>query len=194
MPNDHVPSFFVQGSSAPIPLRSPQMVWKYAAAQWRRLFGLNISRVDDTLFVGGQFRADQWPDLHGLGVRAVLSLQAERADEFAGPPPARALRLEVPDFHPPSMAQLRAACTFIAMCHAEGLPVMVHCHAGVGRAPLTAAAHLVAQGASSAQALARIQRARPIIALNARQHARLVEWEAEVRRSGRTGSGGAEHT
>lgn len=183
MSNDQVPSFFVQGSSTPIPLRSPRMAWKYASAQWRRIFGLNISRVDDTLFVGGQFRADQWPDLHGLGVRAVLSLQAEREDTFAGPPPARALRLEVPDFHPPSVAQLREACAFIAACHAEGLPVMVHCHAGVGRAPLTAAAHLVAQGQSGAEAIERLRRVRPIIALNAVQHARLVEWEAEVRRS-----------
>jgi protein-tyrosine phosphatase len=159
--------------------------WLYLATQWRRLVGPNVSRVDELLYVGGQFRPRQWPALYALGIRAVLSLQAERADRFAGPPPERAHRLLVPDFHAPTLEQLREAVDFIAAAHARRLPVLVHCHAGVGRAPLTAAAYLVACGSSADEALARIRRARPIIALNPAQRARLLEWQERVQQADR---------
>jgi len=149
----------------------------YLRTQWRRGFGLNVSRIDDLLFVGGQFRARQWPALRALGIRAVLSLQAEREDVFHGPPPDRKLRLLVPDFHPPSIEQLQEAVGFIQAAHAAQLPVLVHCLAGVGRAALTASAFLIAGGMRRTEAFAHLRRARPIIALNAMQQARLAEWE-----------------
>jgi len=157
--------------------------WHYLRTQWRRGFGLNVSRIDELLFVGGQFRARQWPALRALGIRAVLSLQAEREDTFHGPPPDRVLRLLVPDFHPPLIGQLQAAVAFIQAAHADQLPVLVHCHAGVGRAALTASAFLVAGGMSHAEAFAYLRRARPIIALNAIQQARLAEWEQLTRQT-----------
>ena len=166
----------------PTLLDLPQ-AWRYLRMQWRRSFGLNVSRIDDLLFVGGQFRARQWPALHAMGIRAVLSLQAEREDTFHGPPPERALRLLVPDFHPPSIEQLQEAVAFIQATHVEQLPVLVHCHAGVGRAALTAGAFLIAGGMSHADAFAYLRRARPIIALNAIQQARLAEWERLARQT-----------
>jgi protein tyrosine phosphatase (PTP) superfamily phosphohydrolase (DUF442 family) len=166
--------------------RPPSMLdlphlWLYLRTQWRRGFGVNVSRIDDLLFVGGQFRARQWPALYALGIRAVLSLQAEREDVFYGPPPLRALRLEVPDFHPPTLDQLRAAVAFIQAARAERLPVLVHCHAGVGRAALTAGAYLMMSGLSHAEAFDQVRRARPIVALNELQRARLAEWERLAR-------------
>lgn len=154
---------------------------RYTTAQWNRFFGLNVSRLNDMLYVGGEFQASQWPQLRALGIRAVLSLQAEHEDAFEGPPPDRALRLEVVDFHPPTIEQLRQAVAFVNAAHADGLPTLIHCHAGVGRAPLTAAAYLVTQGMTSADALEQVRRARPIIGLNARQMQRLIEWEQAVR-------------
>jgi predicted protein tyrosine phosphatase len=153
----------------------------YLRAQWMRLFGLNVTPISSLLFVGGQFRPEQWPLLHAMGVRAVLSMQAERADRFSGAPPARAHRLKVPDFHAPSLDQLAEGVAFIAGAHAAGLPVFVHCHAGVGRAPLMAAAYLVSRhGLGYRAALAHVRAARPIIALNPRQLARLREFEAAL--------------
>jgi protein-tyrosine phosphatase len=112
----------------------------------------------------------------------VLSLQAEREDRFSGSPPERTLRLRVPDFHAPTLAQLSEGVAFIASAHADGLPVLVHCHAGVGRAPLMAAAYLVAvHDMSYRTALAHLRAARPIIAPNLRQIARLREYEKRVR-------------
>lgn len=153
----------------------------YAATQWRRVFGLNISRVNSLLYVGGQFRADQWPQLHALGIRAVLSLQAEHEDAFVGHPPERTLRLLVPDFHSPTIDQLHEAVSFVRAAHTDGLTTLVHCHAGVGRAPLTAAAYLVAEGETHTTALERLRRARPIIGLNQPQLDRLAEWERVIR-------------
>jgi predicted protein tyrosine phosphatase len=159
----------------------PSTVWRYAAAQWRRAFGLNVSQLEDLLFVGGEFRPTQWRALHRLGIRAVLSLQAEREDRFDGPPPNRALRLAVEDFEPPTIAQLQQAVAFIGECHAANLPVLVHCHAGVGRASLTTSAFLMTKGHSHIEAFSRVRRARPIVALNARQLERLIEWEMLLR-------------
>lgn len=153
----------------------------YLQTQWRRYFGLNISPVEPLLFVGGQFRPEQWPLLRGLGVRAVLSMQAEREDHFAGEPPERALRLLVPDFTAPSLEQLGEGVAFIAAAHAAGLPVFVHCHAGVGRAPIMAAAHLiVSRSLGHSEALAHVRITRPIIAPNLAQVSRLREFEARV--------------
>lgn len=154
----------------------------YLRTQLRRVFGLNVSPVGPLLFVGGQFRASQWPQLYDLGVRAVLNLQAERADRFIGSPPSRMLRLHVRDFHPPSIAQLSEGVAFIAAAHAERLPVLVHCHAGVGRAPLMTAAYLMAvHDMPYRTALAHLRAARPIIAPNPRQIARLREYEQHIR-------------
>ncbi len=154
----------------------------YLRVQLRRLFGLNVSQIGPTLFVGGQFRASQWPRLHELGVRAVLNLQAEREDRFDGTPPERTLRLPVPDFRAPTIEQLNAGVAFIAAAHADNLPVLVHCHAGVGRAPMMAAAYLVAvQHMPARAALSQLRTIRPIIAPNLRQIARLREFEKRVR-------------
>jgi protein-tyrosine phosphatase len=159
--------------------------WRYLHAQWRRVFGLNISQVEPLLFVGGQFRPTQWPALRALGIRAVLSLQQEREDRFSGEPPERIMRLLVPDYHPPALEQLREAVEFIGTAHAAGLPVFVHCHAGVGRAPITAAAYLIAsRRLHHGSALDLVRRGRPIIGPNPLQLARLREWEQSVHSRG----------
>lgn len=158
------------------PPRDPAKLWLYVRTQWRRAFGLNVSQVEPLLFVGGEFSTAQWPRLHALGIRAVLSLQAEREDQFVDPLPARVLRLHVEDFYPPSIDQLHQAVVFLRQNHADHLSTLIHCHAGVGRAPLTTAAFLMTRGLSVAEALERIQRARPIIRLNERQQRRLAEW------------------
>lgn len=172
------------GSEAPertFSLATSTKIYPYLRAQWRRLFGLNLSAIEPQLFVGGQFSAAQWPLIQALGVRAVLSLQRERVDDFAGAPPEQALRLAVTDFSAPSLAQLGEGAAFVAACRAAGLPVLIHCRAGVGRAPLLAAAYLMqTQGLSHGQAIALLRAARPIVAPNRHQLARLREFEASL--------------
>ncbi len=194
MSDDLIPALPLPEPGAPPPLLAAPRLWLYLRTQWRRGFGLNVSRIDELLFVGGQFRARQWPALSALGIRAVLSLQAEREDVFHGPPPARALRLLVPDFHPPTVEQLREAVAFIEAAHDDQLPVLVHCHAGVGRAALTASAYLVSRGLGHAEAFGTIQRTRPIVRLNAAQRVRLIEWDRLLRDTEETRRHGARVT
>lgn len=150
----------------------------YIQSTLRRFWGLNVSQVAPLLFVGGQFRPRQWPALYNLGVRAVLSLRAEYEDRFVGTPPERVLRLLVADYTAPALEQFSEAVEFIAAAHADRLPVLVHCRAGVGRAPATAAAYLMAHHQMDHRAaLMFIGAARPIISLNMFQVRRLREWE-----------------
>lgn len=154
------------------------------ATQWRRAFGLNISPISAQLFVGGQFAPHQWPAIHALGVRAVLSMQAEHIDRFSGAPEPTFCRLMVPDFHAPTLEQLDQGVQFITTAHNAGLPVFVHCHAGVGRAPLMAAAYLMAsRRVDRRTALAELRAARPIITLNAAQYAQLAAYAARLTES-----------
>ena len=180
MLNEDHTAFSLPESGTP-PLSDATRLWLYAVTQWRRLFGLNVSQVDDLLFVGGEFTPARWNELRALGIRAVLSLQAEREDHFDGTPPERVLRLPVEDFNPPSIDQLYEAVAFIGACHADGQPVLVHCHAGIGRASLTASAYLMTRGLSHIEAFDQVKRARPIVALNMLQLARLIEWEWRLR-------------
>jgi predicted protein tyrosine phosphatase len=162
------------------PLCRKPLMLTYVRTQWRRYFGLNLSPVTPQLFVGGQFRPEQWPQLQLLGVRAVLSLQAEREDDFTGTPPEIALRLLVRDFTAPTLEQFAAGVAFIEQAHGANLPVFVHCHAGVGRAPIMAAAYLVAsRGMGYREAIAHVRSARPIIGPNLGQVARLREYAAQ---------------
>jgi|HigsolmetaAR201D_1030396.scaffolds.fasta_scaffold36576_1 Predicted protein-tyrosine phosphatase len=164
-----------------VPTKTHNAFLHYLHTQFRRMFGVNITQIEPLLFVGGQFRPDQWPKIYKLGVRAVLSLQAEYEDRFEGAPEPRTLRLLVPDYHSPSVKQLQEAVDFISQAHAEELPVFIHCHAGMGRAPLTAASYLMATRAwDHTQALRYLRQARPIISLNERQRQRLVEWEKHL--------------
>jgi protein-tyrosine phosphatase len=188
--NDHAVHLPDPGSA---PLNETAHLWLYAVTQWRRIFGLNVSQIDDLLFVGGEFTPTQWPDLAALGIRAVLSLQAEREDQFESVPPERVLRLPVEDFCPPTIVQLREAVAFIEACRADGLPILIHCHAGVGRASLTASAYLVTQGLSHVEAFDTIRRARPIVALNGLQLERLIEWERTLRDPAFLDSNTADH-
>ncbi len=165
---------------------------RYLTTQWQRFFGLNITPVTPMLFVGGQFEPYHWPTIHRLGVRAVLSLQAERADTFIEPLPTRSLRLLVPDFHPPTIEQLDEGVHFIARAIADRLPVFVHCHAGVGRAPMMAAAYLMTRhGLDHRVALATLRAARPIIRPNRRQTNRLREYERILHQRRRLGQSAA---
>ncbi len=158
----------------------------YLRTQWARYFGLNVSQITPLLLVGGQFRPNKWPALQALGVRAVLSLQAEREDRFIGQPPERMLRLPVVDYTPPTLEQIEEGVAFISAAHEAEMPVFVHCHSGVGRAPLMAAAYLMATGGRSHQeALALLRAARPIIGPNAEQLARLREYEQRLRAAAR---------
>lgn len=138
----------------------------------------NYSLVEDGLFVGG-YLGEAPP-----GTRAVLNL-CETKDRYT----AEVHRWErIRDAAPaPSIDWLRQQVEFVDQQRRAGLPVFVHCAAGVSRSVMVVAAYLMARdGCTRDEALARIKARRPIIGPNAAFMRLLLEWEEELKK-GRSG-------
>ncbi|TET54671.1 MAG: protein phosphatase [Anaerolineales bacterium] len=122
-----------------------------------------VSQITPQLHVGGQHRKRGLPKLAARGITAVVNLRTEFDDAAAGIALPRYLFLPTVDDEPPTLDQLRQGVAFIADEIERGGSVYVHCGAGVGRAPLVAAAYLVSTGQAPDEAWDRIRRVRPFI-------------------------------
>ncbi len=132
----------------------------------RRTHGFSlphISRVQPNLYVGGQHRRRGLAQMRALGISAVLNMRAESDDAQRGLALDHYLWLSTTDDTPPTPENLERGVDFIRHHIAEGRGVYIHCAAGVGRAPMMAAAYLVHTGMSAAQAWDAIRRVRPFI-------------------------------
>ncbi len=139
----------------------------------------SLSQVTPQLHVGGQYRRRGWPRLAARGITAVVNLRVEFDDNDAGIAPPHYLYLPTIDDDAPTLEQLREGVVFMKEEIARGGGVYVHCGAGVGRAPMMAAAYLVSTGLTPDQAWASIRAVRPFIRLKPVQVAQ-VERFAQV--------------
>jgi predicted protein tyrosine phosphatase len=136
----------------------------------------NASQVTNSLFVSGQFDERAWTELATQGITAVVNMRIEYDDLDMGALPFAYLHLQVVDHDAPKLEQLSAGVAFMREQIEAGGKVLVHCAAGMGRAPSMAAAYLVSEGMTTAEAWATIRRARSFIDPNARQMKRIEEW------------------
>ena len=96
------------------------------------------------------------------GIRVLVSLTDD-------PPDGTALEsrgidqehIPVQDFTPPTLEQMIEFVAVVETSVAADMPVGVHCTAGLGRSGTMAAAYLVAEGASAAEAIATVRQLRP---------------------------------
>ena len=101
-------------------------------------------------------------ELAGHGIGALVTLTEEALDPAAiAERDFRYLHLPVPDFHPPTLEQLRAFVEFVDACAADGTAVAVHCAAGMGRTGTMLAGYLVSTGVRPAEAVRAVRTRRP---------------------------------
>lgn len=136
-------------------------------------------QITPHLFVGPQLNARGWQYLHKkFGVQGVVNLRVEADDRERGVDAPHYLWLPTIDHTSPSVEQLEKAALFIAERINAGEGVYIHCAAGVGRAPLTAAAYLISQGYTVDQAQSLLKSRRPFINQSTNQRTRLQQFLA----------------
>ena len=145
----------------------------------RELWGvpdLRYARITEQLYVGEQFKRRGWRALQREGVTAVINMRGEYDDLKLG--------IDIPTYHhipttdllPPTVEQLREGVRAITGAIARGEKVYIHCRAGEGRAPTTAASYLISTGMAVDEAVETIRAARPFIDVTPPQLARLHEF------------------
>ena len=133
--------------------------------------GMNVSRVNEWLWVGGSVARAQYPELAAQGITAVIDMRAERCDDAAALAALgiELLHLPVTDRYPPSVEQLMRGVEWALPRLKAGGRLYTHCEHGVGRGPLMGLAVMVAQGAEATAAYRAVREARWQCTLNDRQ-------------------------
>lgn len=138
----------------------------------------NADQITPLLWVGGFIDAHDWAALYTQGVRVVVNLQAERQDRFDGPMPDAYLWLPTMDYAAPDLAALHHGVALVRSALQSAQPVLIHCHAGMGRSALLGTAVLVAEGCSVDAAWAMLRSRRPVVNLHPPQWALLHAFAA----------------
>ncbi len=144
-----------------------------------------VDGIPAELWMGGApTYARDYAFLQESGIRAVMNIRAERADDtaFYDAQGMTHVRYCVPDIEVPSDAVLDEGVAWLRRQVQAGRPALVHCAKGRGRSATMIAAYLMQEhGLSFDEAAALIKSRRPLTKLEPRHGARLEAWAARTK-------------
>ena len=129
-------------------------------------------QIDKQIFIGTNMccKTHFEEDLKRKGIRADISLEAERIDHPWGVD--YYLWLPTKNHYAPTQKQLSAGVNAIKHLIKNNLKVYVHCQRGHGRAPTLVAAYYISKGMTPKKAFDKIKKKRPVV------HFTNVQWAA----------------
>jgi protein-tyrosine phosphatase len=131
---------------------------------FRRHRPVDASEVMPGLLVGSAPNASQCAELYRRGVRSVVDLRAEVENEGHWRSDVIVRRMSIRDRRACEPAELAELARWVVKAiDADGI-VLVHCHAGMGRAATVGCAVLMELGYSLGDAYRILRSARPIVA------------------------------
>jgi prolyl-tRNA editing enzyme YbaK/EbsC (Cys-tRNA(Pro) deacylase)/protein-tyrosine phosphatase len=126
---------------------------------------MDISRITDDIYVGAQPHATDAEALHALDIGLVISLRGLRrppAEFTQAPLSSLWLRTYDTFVTPIGMSVFEQGVRAALPVIAQGRKVLVHCHYGRHRSVAMAAAILIAQGATAAEAMQQLRAQRAV--------------------------------
>jgi len=130
----------------------------------RRHHAVDASEVMPGLLVGSAPDAGQAAELARRGVTTVVDLRAERENEGYWPASVTIRRVPVIDHTAMDPRELAELAQWVVEAIGGGEVVLIHCHAGMGRAATVGCAVLIELGYGVADAYNTLREARPVIA------------------------------
>lgn len=154
------------------------MLWTYATLK-------RVTWLDDEGVAACRYPRDarSLRELADHGVTVLINLhERPHPDGVLARYGLTAVHLPVPDFTPPTFAQLEQGVLAMETAVASGHRVAVHCGAGLGRTGTLLACYLVKRGRQPDEAIAHLRALRPGSVETLRQEAAVLEFARRVAR------------
>ena len=149
--------------------------------------------ITPQLIQGPSFPSKHAPLVSAMGIQSVLDLREPHGHDASMLAEANLhyYHHPLPEFAPPTLAQLEEGVRWSLAEMATGKTVLVHCRIGKSRSACMACAILIGEGHRLSSALITVREARPDMLLTEAQLARLEELETRVQAGqARPGGGG----